>query len=45
MTLITVGPAAVLYVCGTQSIQMATVFSIINVILKEHLSDHNQSTQ
>jgi len=43
MTLVTARPATILDICGTKPVEMATVFGIIDVILKEHLSQpmHN----
>jgi len=38
MTFVAVGPAAILDICGTKPVQVATVFGIIDVILKEHLT-------
>jgi len=37
MTLIAVRPAAVLDICGTKTIQVTTVLSIVDVVFKEHL--------
>ena len=43
MTFVAVGPAAILDICGTKPVQVAAVFGVINMILKEHLSQptHN----
>jgi len=43
MALVTVGPTSILDICRSKPVQMTTVFGIVDVILKEHLT-HNQCT-